>query len=132
MKKDYVDALEDSIVTATNLKFFKSRQQSSYAHIFKSEQIKYPMSKIREVENFDVNRLCNSATKAYPKHNRPRGQKDITSVKHHIKQIEKKQDILPIWLIKKKGTYTLLDGAHRIVANYIKNKRFVKARVIYM
>ena len=123
---DYIGVLKDSIVTSVSMKLFKSREESSLAHIFKSKLVKLPVSlfKNQNVENFDSSRLQNSAVKAYPLNDRPRGNRDISSVKFYQKQIQSNKEIQPIWLIKKVQTdkYILLDGAHRIVASYIENK----------
>ena len=39
---------------------------------------------------------------------------------------------MPIWIVYKKKQYTLLDGAHRIVANYIENKKNILKNIIYL
>ena len=111
-------SIKNSAETSVKLGIFKDNKQSAYAHVFKSRLQKVNMSEFRNVENFDPIRLQDSATKAYPKHNRPRGRKDISSVKFHIKNADKSN---PIWLFKERNgkKYTLLDGAHRIVAHYI-------------
>jgi hypothetical protein len=36
----------------------------------------------------------------------------------------------PIWIAYKGGDFTLLDGAHRIVATYLENKRTILAYVV--
>jgi len=120
---DYIAVLQDSIDTSISMKIFKSREESSVAHIFKSKLVKLPIAlfKNQNVENFESIRLQNSAIKAYPLNNRPRGNHDINSVKFYQKQIQSNKEIQPIWLIKK-DKYILLDGAHRIVASYIENK----------
>jgi len=127
---DYISLLQDSIDTSVDQKFFKNREASSFAHIFRSELVKFPLSKFKNVDNFDPIRLQNSAVKAYPLTDRPRGKDDITSVKFHQKQIQKKGDIQPIWLILKDKKYILADGAHRIVASYIENKKNIQAYII--
>ena len=127
---DYISALQDSIDTSVDMKLFKNRTDSSLAHIFKSKLVKFSLSKFKNVDNFDVVRLKKSAVKAYPLNNRPRGNKDISSVKFYQKQIQKKKDIQPIWMILKDKKYILLDGAHRIVASYIESKKKIPAYVI--
>ena len=127
---DYISALQDSIDTSDDMKLFKNRTDSSLAHIFKSKLVKFSLSKFKNVDNFDVVRLKKSAVKAYPLNNRPRGNKDISSVKFYQKQIQKKKDIQPIWMILKDKKYILLDGAHRIVASYIESKKKIPAYVI--
>jgi hypothetical protein len=127
---DYKSVLRDSVETSVNMKFFKTIEQSLYAHIYKSKLVKIPLSKFKNINNFNPNRLQNSAVKAYPLENRPRGKDDISSVKFYQKLIQKYKNIQPIWMIKKDNKYTLLDGAHRIVASYIEERPFIYSYVI--
>jgi hypothetical protein len=127
---DYVFIIQDSVKTSINLKLFKNIEQASYAHIFKSEINKLLISMFKNVENFDSMRLQNSALKAYPIHNRPRGDDDIQSVKFYQKQLKQNINIHPIWLIQKNNKYILMDGAHRIVASFIENEKYINAYVI--
>ena len=127
---DYIYELQRSILTSLDLKLFKTRNDSAFAHVFKSKLVKFPLLKFKNVDNFNSNRLQNSAVKAYPLHDRPRGNDDISSVKFHQKQIKKKKDIQPIWLVLKDKKYILLDGAHRIVASYIENQNNIPAYII--
>ena len=131
---DYVSVLQDSIDTSVSMKIFKNRETATMAHIFKSKLDKISLSlfkDINKVDNFDPNRLQVSAVKAYPLPNgRPRGDKDISSVKFYQKQIQQKNDITPIWMIHKNNKYILLDGAHRIVASYIENIKHINAYII--
>jgi len=133
---DYVSVLQDSIDTSVSMKIFKNRETATMAHIFKSKLDKISLSlfkDINKVDNFDSNRLQVSAVKAYPLPNgRPRGDKDISSVKFYQKQIQQKNDITPIWLIHKNSKYILLDGAHRIVASYIEDIKHINAYIIYI
>ena len=132
---DYISVLQDSIDTSVSMKIFKNREDASMAHIFKSKLDKIPLSifkDVNKVDNFDPNRLQVSAVKAYPLPNgRPRGDKDISSVKFYQKQIQKKNEITPIWIIQQNKKYILLDGAHRIVANYIENIKHINAYIIH-
>jgi hypothetical protein len=127
---DYISILQDSIDTSVSMKIFKNRKDSSFAHIFKSKLVKLPLSNFTNIDNFDSNRLQKSVIKAYPINNRPRGDNDISSVKYYQKQIQQKKDITPIWIVKKNEKYILLDGAHRIVATYIEDKKFINAYII--
>lgn len=127
---NYVNILQHSIDTSVSMKIFKNRENASMAHIFKSKLVKIPLSTFKNVDNFDSNRLQESAVKAYPINDRPRGDKDISSVKYFQKKIQQKTDITPIWIIKKNNKYILLDGAHRIVASYIENKKYITAYLI--
>jgi hypothetical protein len=99
-------------------------------HVFHSTLVSFPLSNCKTLENFDINRLQSSAVKAYPLNNRPRGNKDISSVKYYQKLLQCKTDIQPIWIIKKNTDITLLDGAHRIVASYIEHKKNIPAYII--
>ena len=127
---DYINILQDSIDTSISMKLFNNRVNASHAHMFKSKLVKLPLSIFKNVDNFDAERLQKSAVKAYPLNNRPRGNKDISSVKYYQKQIQQKKDITPIWLVKHNKKYILLDGAHRIVSSYIENKKYIHAYVI--
>ena len=127
---DYISILRDSVETSVKLKIFKTFDESLASHINNSKLKNVPMSIFNNVENFNSNRLQNSAIKAYPLNNRPRGINDIKSVKFYQKQIKENKDIQPIWLFKKNNNYILLDGAHRIVANYIEKKKTIYAYII--
>ena len=126
---DYIQVMQDSVDTSVSMGFFKNRKDSSLAHIFKSNLENFSMKLCEDkLNNFDKIRLQKSASKAYPLSDRPRGQKDLDSVNYY----KKIKNIPPIWIIKKNKQYTLLDGAHRLVANYIQNKKFIKAYIIYL
>jgi len=130
---DYISILQDSIDTSIFIKIFKNREDASIAHIFKSKLDKIQLSifkDINNIDNFDIIRLQKSAVKAYPINNRPRGNSDISSVKYYQKQIQLKKDITPIWMIQKNKKYILLDGAHRIIASYIEDKKYINAYII--
>jgi hypothetical protein len=99
-------------------------------HIFNSKLISFPLSKCKNLDNFNPERLQTSAIKAYPLDNRPRGDKDISSVEYYQKLIKNKLDIQPIWIINNNNNYVLLDGAHRIVASYIENKHYIPTYLI--
>ena len=87
---DYISTLKDSIETSVTIKLFNTFSESSNAHIFNSQLIKIPISKFKNIENFNPNRLQKSAIKAYPLNDRPRGNKNISSVKFYQKQIKEK------------------------------------------
>jgi hypothetical protein len=127
---DYVNILKDSIDTSVYMKTFKNREEALMGHIFNSKLVKIPLSKFKNVDNFDPNRLQKSAVKAYPINNRPRGNDDINSVKYYQKKIQQNIEITPIWMIQKNNKYLLLDGAHRVVASYIEDKHNIKAYII--
>jgi ParB-like chromosome segregation protein Spo0J len=100
------------------------------AHIYKSQLKKILLSKFKNVENFNPNRLQDSAIKAYPISDRPLGAADINSVKYYQRLIKKNKVITPIWLLLKNNKYILLDGAHRIVASYIELQKYINCYVI--
>jgi hypothetical protein len=127
---DYIAVLRDSVETSLSLGLFKTKKESSVAHIFNSKLVKLPLSRFNNVENFNPDRLQDSATKAYPLDNRPRGIDDINSVKFYQKQIKNGKIVQPIWLVEKNKKYILLDGAHRIVSTYIENKNTIDAYII--
>jgi hypothetical protein len=128
---DYIPIIKDSILTAVSMKFFKSIPEATNAHINKATFIKaFPLSKFKNVINFNPERLQPTAIGAYPLHDRPRGKNDILSVKFHQKCLQQHKDIQPVWLLSTKNQYVLLDGAHRIVAAYIEKKCSISAYVI--
>jgi hypothetical protein len=127
---DYVNVLQDSIDTTVYMKIFKNREDASIAHIFKSKLLKMPISTFLNVDNFNPIRLKETAVKAYPINNRPRGISDIHSVEYYQKKIQQQTDITPIWMLQQNNKYILLDGAHRVVASYIENKHYINAYII--
>jgi hypothetical protein len=126
--------MRDSVSTSVNIKLFENKQDSRLAHILKSKLVEIPLSMFanNDIENFNSDRLKDSAVKAYPLDDRPRGNVDISSVEYHQSQIKQQSDIDPIWLVYKNKKYLLLDGAHRIVASYIEGAEFIRAYVIYV
>ena len=128
---DYIKVLRDSIETSISMKLFKSKEEATMKHIFHSNLISFPISKCKNLNNFNPERLQASPIKSYPLHDRPRGDKDIRSVKYYQKRIKNKLDIQPIWILKKNNHYILLDGAHRIVASYIEKKKYIPSYIIH-
>jgi len=132
-----METLRDSIETSVSMKLFKTKEEASMKHVFNSKLVLFPLAKCKNLNNFNPERLQSSATKAYPPSNRPRGNKDISSVKYYQKLIKKELNISPIFILLKKNkngstsNYILLDGAHRIVASYIENKLNIPAYLIY-
>ena len=118
-----MSSIVDSINTSISMKIFKNREEAAFSHIFNSKIVKIPLNTFKNdnVDNFDSVRLQNSAIKAYPLNDRPRGNEDIISVKYYQKQIQQKKEITPVWMIQKNKKYILLDGAHRVVASYIED-----------
>lgn len=131
-----VAVLRDSIDTSIKLGLFGSREEAAVHHIFKSKHIlvatpaNAPKTtnddktvNIYNLNNFNPGRLKDSAVKAYPVSDRPRGSKDISSVKYQQKLISDGIPLEPIFIHFDGKNYTLLDGAHRIVACYIERRR---------
>jgi hypothetical protein len=119
--------MKDSVETSVSIKLFPSLKTASYYHIFNSKLCRFPIVKCRELNNFNPARLSNDP---YPKEDRPRGQKDLDSVLHHRRIIRQQGHTEPIWIALKKGDYTLLDGAHRIIATYLENKQTILAYIV--
>ena len=126
--------MRDSVSTSVNIKLFENKQDARLAHILKSKLVEIPLYMFANngIENFNSNRLKESAAKAYPLDDRPRGNVDISSVEYHQSKIKQQNDIDQIWLVYKNKKYILLDGAHRIVASYIEGAQFIRAYVIYV
>ena len=91
---NYINLLQDSIDTSVNIKLFNNRKDAAFAHIFKSELGKIPLSKFKDIDNFNPNRLKETAVKAYPLNDRPRGNKNIKSVKFYQKIIQEKKKFI--------------------------------------
>ena len=124
---EHLQTMHDSVQTSVSIKLFSSSNVSSYYHIFKSKLVWFPLSRCRELHNFDPVRLSEDP---YPEEDRPRGQKDLDSVLHHRRIIRQHGHTEPIWIACKKGDYTLLDGAHRIVSTHLENKRTIPTYII--
>ena len=126
--------MRDSVSTSVSMKLFESKQDAHLAHILKSKLVEIPLSIFANngVENFNSVRLKESAVKAYPLDDRPRGNADISSVEYHQNQIKQQNGTInPIWLLYK-NKHVLLDGAHRIIASYIEGVEFIRAYMIYI
>lgn len=123
-RMEFLENLKDSVETSVNLGVFKNRAAASEAHIYKSSYTKIPMTLCKKLKNFNPDRLSSNP---YPEKNRPRGSADLDSVKYHRDQIRRYGQTTPIYL---GSDNTLFDGAHRIVAYYLENKRQVPAYII--
>jgi len=124
---EFLQDIKDSVETAVSIKLFASQKESSYAHIFHSTFESITISQCRDMDNFNPARLSKDP---YPEDDRPRGEKDLASVLYHRRAIRKYGHTEPIWIAFKKGRYILLDGAHRIVATYLENKRTIPAYIV--
>lgn len=129
-QKNFLQDIRDSVETSVHgVKLFTSLKTASYYHVFNSRFEMFPIAQCRDLDNFNPDRLSEDP---YPSDKRPRGDADISSVVFHRRTIRKVGHTEPIWIALKKGKYTLLDGAHRIVATYLENKRSIPAYVINM
>ena len=124
-----INIIQHSVDTSVDMKLFSTRKSSVYYHIFHSSYVKFPLSQLKTVDNFDIKHLSNNP---YPKEDRPRGQADLDSVLHHRRIIRQQGDTEHIWIVLKKENYTLLDGAHRIIATYLEHKRTIPAYIIHV
>jgi hypothetical protein len=124
---EFLQDIKDSVETAVSMKLFASQKESSYAHIFHSTFESITISQCRDMDNFNPARLSKDP---YPEDDRPRGEKDLASVLFHRRAIRKYGHTEPIWIAFKKGRYILLDGAHRIVAAYLENKRSIPTYIV--
>ena len=128
--------MRDSVSTSVSMKLFENKQDAHLAHILKSKLVEIPLLSTfanNGVENFNSVRLKETAAKAYPLDDRPRGNADISSVEYHQNQIKQQNGTInPIWLLYKNKKYILLDGAHRIDASYIEGVEFIRAYIIYI
>jgi hypothetical protein len=124
---EFLQDIKDSVETSVSIKLFASLKISSYYHIFNSKLLQFPLIQCKELNNFNPARLSKDP---YPEEDRPRGKKDLDSVIHHRRIIRKQGHTEPIWIAFKKGEYILLDGAHRIVAAYLENKRTIPTYLI--
>ncbi len=123
--------VRDSVETMVSIGFAKNVESAALKHIYHSKLTKIPMTLFHgKIENFNPKRLQPTPIKAFPIKDRPRGKRDIMSVKYHQKRIQQKKDMMPIIIVQQKSTLTLLDGAHRIVAHHIHGSKFIDAYLI--
>jgi hypothetical protein len=122
---EYMNTLKDSVVTSVKIGIFPSEETASRAHIFDTQFTVLDKSFWYDLENFNPDRLSNT-----PYKNKPRGENNMKSVNYHKKQIQQYGHTSPIWVANKKGTYTLLDGAHRLVATYLAGKSEIPAFIV--
>ena len=129
---DYMASLRDSIETSVSMGLFASPDAATRAHLGVSEPVKFPLSRFAKgsVDNFNPARLKASAAAAYPPADRPRGARDLASVRHHAAAIAAGREPAPVWILARAGGFVLLDGAHRVVASHIAARRYVAAYVL--
>jgi len=122
---EYMNTLKDSVETSVALKIFPSKESASRAHIFNTTFTVLDKSLWNDLQNFNPDRLSST-----PYKNKPRGENNMKSVNYHKKQIQKYGYTSPIWVAKKGDIYTLLDGAHRLVATYLADKSKIPAFIV--
>lgn len=120
-----MNTLKDSVETSVALKIFPSKESASRAHIFNTTFTVLDKSLWNTLENFNPDRLSTT-----PYKNKPRGENNMKSVNYHKKQIQRYGYTSPIWVAKKGNIYTLLDGAHRLVATYLADKSKIPAFIV--
>ena len=126
---DYIQSLRDSVETSVSLKLFSSQKIAAEHHVFNTTYQIVSMSDCKTLENIAATRFSSDP---YPAHDRPRGQKDLDSVKYHRRIIRKNGNTEPIWIAKKGDRYIVLDGVHRIVASNLENKRQIPAYIVHV
>jgi len=126
---DYIQSLRDSVETSVSLKLFSSQKVAAEHHVFNTTYEMLSMSDCKTLENIAATRFSSDP---YPAHDRPRGQKDLESVKYHRRIIRKNGNTEPIWIAKKGNRYIVLDGVHRIVATNLENKRQIPAYIVHV
>jgi hypothetical protein len=132
MINDFTELLKSSIDKSVELKLFKTKEDSAYAHLynFKLEQIPMSYFKKDKVKNFKSDRLkARTIETAYPEDDRPKGLYNVESVKYHMTLIEKKLNPL-IWVVKKNNNYELIHGSHKIIAAHLAHLKKIDAYVI--
>jgi hypothetical protein len=69
---DYISFIRNSVETSIKISLFKNKQESLFAHIYKSKLVKLPLTTFNNynVDNFDSVRLQKSAVKAFPLNDR--------------------------------------------------------------
>ena len=122
---EYMNALKDSVETSLTLHLFSTEESASRAHIFNTTFTVLNKSLWNDLQNFNPDRLSTT-----PYKNKPRGENNMKSVNYHKKQIETYGYTSPIWVAKKGDIYTLLDGAHRLVATYLAGKSEIPAFIV--
>ena len=120
-----MNTLKDSVETSVALKIFPSKESASRAHIFNTTFTVLDKSLWNTLENFNPDRLSTT-----PYKNKPRGENNMKSVNYHKEQIQQYGYTSPIWVAKKGDIYTLLDGAHRLVATYLADKSKIPAFIV--
>ena len=132
MITDFTNLIKSSIDRSVEMKLFKNKESSSYAHLYNFELEKISLSKFKnnKINNFKSERLKSKTIEnAYPEENRPKGDYDLESVKYHMDLITKNLNPL-IWMAKKKNNYYLIHGSHKIIAAHLAKFKKIDAYVV--
>jgi hypothetical protein len=124
---DFIQSIRDSVETSVSLKLFPSEKVAAHHHVFNTAYKMLSISDCRHLENIDPIRFSSDP---YPADNRPRGQKDLDSLKYQRRIIRKNGQTEPIWVAKKGARHIILDGVHRIAATNLENKRQIPAFIL--
>jgi len=124
------DTLSAAIGTAMALNLFPSEDAAVRTIVSNTTEKQIPIALFKSgaVDNINPQRFSKLP---YPPSDRPRGQANLDSVKHHRRTVRAKGRIeSPIWVAKKGKKLIMLDGVHRTVATYLEKKRTVPAFVV--
>ena len=61
---NYIKVLRDSIETSVSIKIFKNKEEATMKHVFNSDLTLFPLSKCKNLNNFNPERLQKMAIKA--------------------------------------------------------------------
>lgn len=124
-KKPTQDCITDAIST------YEKYYLKSYGEIKKFKFVEHKIATIEQMRTWNMlnigwNRLQSTPEKAYPENDRPRGDSDIASINYALNiidgKIERDGKLSPIIVFEVQGKKILLDGVHRMVASYIRDK----------
>ena len=119
-----------SVLTGVDIGLFANEEEGVAQHVLHSTQKSLPIRLFKEghVENINPARLSETP---YPSENRPRGEANLSSVRHHRQTVRRKGRVdSPIWVARKGSRMIMLDGVHRVVATYLEGKRTIPAYVV--
>jgi hypothetical protein len=132
MINNLIELAKSSIDKSVELKLFKNKDDSSYAHLYKYNLEQIPLLKIKKgfFENFNYDRLKGkNEESAYPIDNRPKGAYNIEAVKFHRDLIHQNKNPL-IFVVKKRNKYHLIHGSHKIVAANLEKLKKIDAYIV--
>ena len=122
--------MNDAVETSMSMGFFPSLDRALRAHLT-ARQGNVPMRMFTrgKVGNISRQRLSRMP---YPPHDRPRGTKDMASLRYHRRLIRQGHPVPPVWLLQpRRGKkLVLLDGVHRVAALHLEGVSQVPAYVV--